>query len=235
MGTLSVTLVTNSGLFLAAFGGDDFDNRKAETPLEKSSTELFQLAFGQDAAKKDYQAAPIVDYELSVSKGDPAKLLLLDSRMKEGVQYRDLEIGLRDMVKPKRPLAKELRRQEDETGMNLDERQELFDALSFNCDYLSSLADAGLPANIIADEYKKLKDRFPEQAIDESLAETNQHLLANLKAQKRVEQFEAQKLEAAKGQKAVAAEIKAAQVALGMENFKPNQIDNVLRSEAGDE
>ncbi|MDC0260990.1 hypothetical protein OAK65_02620 [Synechococcus sp. AH-551-N17] len=224
-----MTLVTNSGLFLAAFGGGENDKRKAETPLEKSSTELFQLAFGQDPAKKDYEAPAIVDYELNVSKADPTKLLLLDSRMKEGVQYRDLEIGLRDMVKPKRPLAKELRKQEDETGMTLDERQTAFNALQFNVDYLASLADAGLPATMIHSEYLKLKERFPEQAIDESLQETHQQVLSSLKAQEKVQEYKANEEAAETSRLSVEAEIKAAQEALGLQHLSANQVDSAIR------
>lgn len=66
-------------------------------------------------------------------------------------------MDLRYLVKLKRPLAKELRRQEDETGMSLEQKS--FDALHFNLDYLSELASAGLAAAMIADEYQKLNER----------------------------------------------------------------------------
>ena len=215
-------MASRTDLFVEAFGGDsgERDGREAGEPVAKNSTELMLLAFGQDGAKRDYVAPIAVDYEMmdSARSADSGKLLMLDQAMKAGVQYRDLQVGLRALVKPSRPLAKELRKEQDETGYTLEQRQTAFDALQFNVDYLASLADAGLPASMIAAEYKKLKERFPEQAIDQSLQETNQQVLAQLKAQEKAQEYaeetEAQQAQQAVDEEQVRAELKAAQEAI---------------------
>ena len=169
--------MSTTDLFLSAFGSKEPDDNGQPARNVGDTTHLFLAAFGHDSELKNYTPEPILDYELNAKAGtDTGKLFTLDAYMKDSVQYRDLPMGLRDLVKPKRPLAKELRQQEDETGMNLEQREKLFDALQFNVDYLSSLQDVGMSPALFAEEYAKLKERFPEQAIEESLAEANQQL-----------------------------------------------------------
>ena len=197
---------------------------------------MFRAAFGHDAELKNYTPEPILDYELNAKAGtDTGKLFTLDAYMKDGVQYRDLPMGLRDLVKPKRPLAKELRQQEDETGMNLEQREKLFDALQFNVDYLSSLQDVGMSPALIAEEYAKLKERFPEQAIEESLAETNQQLLAQIKAEAKAKAVAAEQARLAAdeelNQAKVAAEISDAKAAIEALNSASALSDDELQAE----
>ena len=155
--------------------------------------------------------------------------------MKDGVQYRDLPNGLRDLVKPKRPLAKELRKQEDETGMSLEQREKLFDALQFNVDYLASLENLGMSPALIAEEYAKLKERFPEQAIEESLAETSQQLLAKLKVEAKAKEVAANQAKAAddeeRNQAKVAQEIADAKAAIEALNDASALTDEQLQAE----
>lgn len=206
----------------------------------QDSAKLFELAFGQDEAVKNFKPDPVVDYELDTKVGtDPGHLHHLDALMKDGVQYRDLPLGLRKLVKPKRPLAKELRQQEDATGRTLEERQAIFDAFQFNIDYLSSLAEAGLPVNIIANEYDQLKTKYPVDQIELSLQEVNQQLLAKLKAEEKAAEYDNQKAAAQarseSSQEALRNELKAAKQLLEMQGQKAtdnNVRDALLRNQA---
>lgn len=219
--------MSRMSLFLDAFDESHENKADSGTPVNQQSREsLFMLAFGQDSAKKDYTAPSIVDYELNVAKGDPSKLLLLDSYIKDGIQYAELPVGLRALVKPKRPLAKELRQQEDSTGYTLEQRQTAFSALEFNCDYLAALADSGLPDSMIYSEYLKLKEHFPGEAVDQSLQDEHQQVLATIRAQETAKKYN----ETQSSQASIAAEIKAAQQALGLQHLTPNAVDNVLRN-----
>ena len=216
----------NRSLFLDAFNVQHENKADSGAPVNQQSREnLFMLAFGQDSAKKDYTAPSIVDYELNVAKGDPSKLLLLDEYIKDGVQYAELPVGLRALVKPKRPLAKELRHQEDNTGYTLEQRQTAFDALQFNVDYLASLAVADLPASMIHSEYLKLKEKFPGEAVDQSLQDTHSTVLSTVRAQETAKKYN----ETQSNQVSVAAEIKAAQEALGLQHLSANQVDSAIR------
>lgn len=211
--------MSNSDLFLSAFGGKEPEEKGHLARHVGDTTDLFLAAFGHDTELKNYTPEPILNYELDAKAGtDTGKLFTLDAYMKDGVQYRDLPNGLRALVKPKSPLAKELRRQEDETGMNLEQRKKLFDALQFNVDYLASLQEVGMSPEIIAEEYKKLKERCPEQAIDESLAQTNQQLLAKLKAEAKTKEVAASQAKLAddeeRNQAKVAQEIADAKAAI---------------------
>ena len=112
----------NSHLFLDAWGAtrDKDQEPKGDLGIRKREP-LFAIAFGVDTERKNYTPDPIIDYEVEHKRGaDVGKLFMLDEAMKAGTQYRDLPLGLRELAKPKRPLAKELRRQEDETGMSLE-------------------------------------------------------------------------------------------------------------------
>ena len=211
--------MSTTDLFLSAFGGKEPEENGQPAPKVGDTTDLFLAAFGGDTELKNYTPEPILDYELNAKVGtETGNLITLDAYMKDGVQYRDLPNGLRDLVKPKRPLAKELRKQEDETGMSLEQREKLFDVLQFNVDYLASLENVGMSLALIAEEYKKLKERFPGQAIDESLAETNQQLLAKLKAEAKAQEVAAKQAKAAddeeRNQAKVAQEIADAKAAI---------------------
>lgn len=227
----------NSNLFLNAWGALSKAEQEEKGDLGiRNREQLFATAFGHDSDLKNYNPEPILDYEMTAKVGtDPGKLYLLGEAMKDGVLYRDLPNGLRELVTPKRPLAKELRKQEDETGMNLEQREKLFDALQFNVDYISSMADAGLPASMIAEEYSQLKDRFPAEAIDESLAETNQQLLAALKAEAKAQAYQAQQAQLAASEEAsqaqVAAELAEAKAAIEAANSASAFTDEQLQQE----
>ena len=214
----------NSHLFLDAWGSPKEEDQEPKGDLGiRNREQLFATASGVDTERKNYTPDPIIDYEVEHKRGaDVGNLLMLDEAMKAGTQYRDLPLGLRELVKPKRPLAKELRRQEDETGMSLEQREKAFDALQYNVDFISSMEEAGLPASMIAEEYKKLQGRYPEQAIDESLAETNQQLLAKLKAEAKAQAYAAEQARQAadkeRNEAQVAAEIADAKAAI--EAFK---------------
>ena len=228
--------MTTTDLFLSAFGGKEPEKNGQPARQVGDTTELFRAAFGHDTELKNFTPEPILDYELNAKPGtDTGKLFMLDALMKDGVQYRDLPNGLRDLVKPKRPLAKELRRQEDETGMTLEQREKLFEALQFNVDYLSSLQDVGMSSAIIAEEFAKLKERFPEQAIEETLAETNQQLLAQLKAEAKAQAVAAEQAKLANDeelhQARVAAEIADAKAAIEAINSASSLSDEDLQAE----
>ena len=116
--------MSTTDLFLSTFGSKKPDDNGQPARNVGDTTDLFLAAFGHDSELKNYTPEPILDYELNAKAGtDTGKLFTLDAYMKDGVQYRDLPMGLRELVKPKRPLAKELRQQEDETGMNLEQRE----------------------------------------------------------------------------------------------------------------
>ena len=228
--------MSTTDLFLSAFGGKEPEENGQPARKVGDTTDLFLAAFGHDTELKNYTPEPILDYELNAKVGtDTGKLFTLDALMKDGVQYRDLPNGLRDLVKPKRPLAKELRKQEDETGMSLEQREKLFDALQFNVDYLASLENVGMSPALIAEEYAKLKERFPEQAIEESLAETNQQLLAKLKAEAKAKEVAANQAKAAddeeRNQAKVAQEIADAKAAIEALNDASALTDEQLQAE----
>ena len=231
--------MNSTDAFLAAFGGqapEKPDNAEVQKLGPDERARLFKLGFGTDQKLANYQAPVLVDYEMNVNAGaDSTKLLMLDAAMKEGVQYRDLPNGLRSMVKPKRPLAKELRREEDETGYTLDQRQEAFDALQFGVDFLIELADAGLPAQIIAEEYKKVKDRFPVEAVDVALQETNQGLLASLKAGEKAEEYNKEQQQTAAdeapSEDQIRQELLEAQQAIAAANDVSGVTDEALQQE----
>ena len=222
--------MSNQNLFLKAFTNKEpAEGGQTGVNSVKRTEEMFGLAFGQPEEMTSYTPPVIVDYELKATNTDSSKLFELQSMMDNGVQYADLPVGLRNIVNPKRKLAKELRHQEDETGFTLEERQSAFNAFQFNIDYLASLANANLPASMIYSEYVKLKDRFPEDAIDESLKETHQQLLSSLKAQDKIQEYKANEEAEEANRVSVAAEIKAAQVALGLQDLSANQVDSVIR------
>ena len=229
--------MSNSDLFLQAFGGKESEKApEGGAKIWGDTTRLFETAFGVDDKLKNYTPEPILDYTFEHKPGtDVGKLALLDALMKEGKQYRDLPMGLRDLVKPKRPLAKELRRQEDETGMNLEQREKLFDALQFNVDYLAEMANAGLPASMIAEEYKKLTERFPEQAIEESLAETHQQLLAKIRAEEKARAYAVEQAKLAsdeeRNQAQIAQELADAKAAIETLNSASTLSDKELQQE----
>ena len=228
--------MSTTDLFLSAFGSKEPEDNGQLLRNVGDTTNLFLAAFGHDSELKNYTPEPILDYELNAKAGtDTGKLFTLDAYMKDGVQYRDLPNGLRDLVKPKRPLAKELRKQEDETGMSLEQREKLFDALQFNVDYLSSLQDVGMSPALIAEEYAKLKERFPEQAIEESLAETNQQLLAQIKAEAKAKAVAAEQARLAAdeelNQAKVAAEIADVKAAIEALNSAAAFSDEQLEAE----
>lgn len=186
--------MSNSDLFLEAFGGDNKpEGRNEGVKYSTADREnLFKLGFGQEPSLKDYEAPTLVDYEWTGNGATPDQLLTLDSYIKSGTQYRDLPMGLRALVKPKRVLAKELRKEEDETGMTLDQRQSAFNALEFGVDYLVALSNAGLSDEILQDELQSLQNKFPAEQVEIQLQETNQQLLAQLKASQKAREVQAQ-------------------------------------------
>lgn len=223
----------HSSLFLSAFAGKSEKKEAADTPRPRLNTdELFQLGFGQPAALKNYEVPVKVDYEMNQSacrQADADKLMMLDEAMKAGTPFEQLPYGLQDLVKPSRKTAKRMRELEDETGLTSKERQLAFDALQFGVDYIVALEEAGLPASIIADEYKKLKSKFPQEAVTEQFQVTDQTLLAKIQATEKAAEV---KSEAQASEDKVRAELLAAKQAIEAMSARPATAEDFLAADA---
>ena len=105
-------MADSTNLFLEAFGGVDPEpaqSAPASVSQYRDSTELMDLAFGQDDSKRNYSAPTLVDYQMNVKACRSAgaeKLLMLDEAMKAGTEFRELPLGLQDLVTPSRATAK---------------------------------------------------------------------------------------------------------------------------------
>lgn len=222
-----------SSLFLDAFASKKEEREAIESkPRYRNTTELFQLGFGQPTELKNYEAPVKVDYEMDQAKcrrADAEKLILLDEAMKAGTPFEQLPYGLQDLVKPSRKTAKRMRDLEDETGLTSKERQQAFDALAFGVDYIVALEEAGLPAPIIADEYNKLKEKFPLEAVQEQFQETNQQLLAKIQATEKATLFQS---ENHANEEQIQAELQAAKDAIDLMNSGPRTAEDFLLSDA---
>lgn len=222
-----------SSLFLDAFGGQPEGKEALESkPRLRDATELFQLGFGQDPKLKDYEVPVKVGYEMDQAKcrrADAEKLILLDEAMKAGTPFEQLPYGLQDLVKPSRKTAARMRELEEETGLNSKERQQAFDALAFGVDYIIALEQAGLPASIIADEYRKLKEKFPAEAVTDQFQETNQQLLAKIQASEKAAQVQK---ESQASEDQVRAELQAAKHAIEAMSARPAVAEDFLAADA---
>ena len=227
-------MADSTNLFLEAFGGTDPEPTQSipESAAQyRDSTDVMLLAFGQDDAKRNYQAPVRLDYTMNTKACRSAgaeKLLMLDEAMKAGTDYRDLPMGLQDLVTPSRNTAKQLRAEEDATGMTLEQRKTAFDALEFGVDYLKAMADAGLPAKMLSDEFNKLTERFPVEAVVDTLKDVDQKLLATLRAQETAAKHESEQAQIAAEEVAnedqVRAELAAAKEAIAA--MHPLQADH---------
>jgi hypothetical protein len=210
-----ILMADSTNLFLEAFGGKDPEPaRSAPTSAAqyRDSTELMDLAFGQDDTMRNYTAPKLVDYKMNIKAcraASPSKLLILDQAMKAGTEFRDLPMGLQDLVIPSRNTAKQLRVEEDTTGMTLEQRKSAFDALEFGCDYIKAMADAGLPAKMLSDEFAKLQARFPAEAVVNVLKDLDQKLLATLRAQEVAAKHEAEQAQIAANEVASEDQVRA--------------------------
>jgi len=189
--------MSNSDLFLKAFGGGGGDKKEKGEGVYRSADErelLFKLGFGQE--KRPGAPTPHLGQTFRWDMTRVAKLSF-DEQMSlsqyEGQSYRDLPAWIRDgnYAIASDTEKKHQREMQKATGLTQSERNLVFDAAQADAEALVAMTQSDVlkDSRVLDGEIERLTERYGEE-LTAMLAEINQEAAAYVHIRKQVKAAE---------------------------------------------
>ena len=228
--------MTNSGLFLAAFADGENDKQKASEGKPQgleAREQLFLQTFGQPA--KEALPEPHMGQNWRLNLAKVSKLSFTEKYALsdfEGVPYRQLPAWIIDggYAIASQDETKYQKKAFSETGLNQTERNQVFNAAKADAEALVAMTQSELlrDSDVLDGEIASLSSKYGAELMG-LLNEVDPEAASYINARKKTKEAEARAAKETISQEQIAAEIKSAQEALGLQHLSANQVDSVIR------